>query len=104
MAKRAGQTRRARRTYSDEFKAGAVSLVVQEGKSIGEVARDLDLTESALRSWVAQARVDAGAGRPGALTSDERDELARLRRENRVLREERDVLKKATAFFAKERT
>jgi transposase len=104
MAKRTGQTRRARRTYSDEFKAGAVSLVLQDGKSVSEVARDLDLTPSALRAWVDQARVDAGAGRPGALTSEERDELARLRRENRVLREERDILKKAAAFFAKERT
>jgi transposase len=106
MAKRTGQARRVRRTYSDEFKTGAVSLVLQDGKSVSEVARDLDLTPSALRAWVDQARVDAGAGagRPGALSSEERDELARLRRENRVLREERDILKKAAAFFAKERT
>jgi transposase len=66
------------------------------------VARDLDLTETALRSWVRQAEIDAGGGTAGALTTDERAEVARLRRENRTLRMERDILKKATAFFAKE--
>jgi transposase len=72
------------------------------GKSIGAVARELDLTETALRSWVRQAEIDAGRGAPGALTTEEREELGRLRRENRTLRMERDILKKATAFFAKE--
>jgi transposase len=66
------------------------------------VARELDLTETALRDWVRQAEVDAGRGRPGALTTEEREELTRLRREVRTLRMERDILKKATAFFAKE--
>jgi transposase len=72
------------------------------GKSVGEVCRDLDLTETAVRRWVAQADVDAG-GRDG-LTTAEREELTRLRRENRVLREEREILRKAAAFFAKETT
>jgi len=72
------------------------------GRPVGTVARELDLTETALRSWVRQAEIDAGRGSPGALTTEEREELGRLRRENRTLRMERDILKKATAFFAKE--
>jgi transposase len=72
------------------------------GKSVGEICRDLDLTETAVRRWVAQADVDAG--RRDGLTTAEREELSRLRRENRVLRDERDILKKAAAFFAKETT
>lgn len=92
--------RRPRRSFSREFKTEVVELVRSSGKSIPEVARDLDLTETAVRAWVRQADVDAG-DRPG-LTSTEREELARLRKENRVLREERDILKQATAFFARE--
>jgi len=80
----------------------AVKVVQQSGKSVAMVARELDLTETALREWVRQAEIDAGRGRAGALTSDERAELAQLRREVRTLRMERDILKKATAFFAKE--
>jgi transposase len=94
--------KRVRRSFTEEFKAGAVRLVLDEGKSVGAAARDLDLTESALRNWVEQARADRGKGRPGILTSSERDELGRLRKEVRELRMERDVLKKATAFFAKD--
>jgi len=94
--------RRARRSFTEEFRAGAVRLVLDEGKSAGAVARDLDLTESALRNWVAQARADRTKGKSGGLTTAEREELARLRRENRQLKLERDVLKKAAAFFAKE--
>ena len=101
---KSGKARRARRSFSDDFKAGAVALVVKEGRSVSQVAKDLDLTVSALRHWVDRAQADAGKGRPGVLTSDEREELSRLRRENRVLREEREILKKAAAFFAKERT
>ena len=71
-------------------------------KTIGALSRDLGLTESAVRNWVAQAEIDAGKGPPGALTTAERQELAQLRRDNRRLRMERDILKKATAFFAKE--
>jgi len=96
--------RRARRKYTDEFKAGAVRLVLDEGKTVGQVARDLDLTDSALRVWVERARADRGKGKPGALTTAEREELARLRKENRRLLMERDILKKAAAFFAKEST
>src|SRR4029434_129826 len=94
--------KRARRSFTEEFKAGAVRLVVDEGKSLGAWARDLDLTESSLRNWVEQARTDRGKGKPGVLTSSEREELGRLRKEVRELRLERDVLKKATAFFAKD--
>jgi transposase len=94
--------KRARRSFTEEFKAGAVRLVLDEGKSVGAAARDLDLTESSLRNWVERARADRGLGKPGVLTSDERDELARLRKDVRELRMERDVLKKATAFFAKD--
>jgi len=92
--------RRARRRFTDEFKGGAVRLVLDEGKSIGSVARELDLTASSLASWVSQARADRTKGRTG-LTTEERAELARLRKENRELRMERDILKKAAAFFAK---
>jgi transposase len=71
-------------------------------KSVGEVCRDLDLTETVVRRWLAQADIDAG--RRDGLTTAEREELSRLRRENRVLREEREILRKAAAFFAKETT
>jgi transposase len=94
--------KRKRRSFKGEFKRGAVRLVLDEGKTVAAVARDLDLTESALRAWVEQARVDHGQGKPGALTTVEREELTRLRRENRILQEEREILKKATAFFAKQ--
>ena len=95
--------KRARRSFTDEFKASAVRLVLEEGKTVAAAARDLDLTESALRNWVEQARTDAGRGKPGALTTAEREELGRLRKENRILQEEREILRKAAAFFAKER-
>ena len=87
--------------FTDEFKTGAVRLVLEEGKTVGAVARDLDLTESSLRKWVEQAQADRTKGRTG-LTTAEREELARLRKENRILQEERDILTKATAFFAKQ--
>ena len=77
--------------------------MVQEGaKSLPQVARDLDLTESSLRTWVERARADKGEGKPGALTTAEREELAALRKKVRNLEMERDFLKKAAAFFAKE--
>ena len=91
-----------RRSFTDEFKAGAVRLVIDEGKSVGQAARELDLTESALRMWVERARADRGTGKPGVLSTAEREELGRLRKENRTLRMERDILKPAAAFFAKE--
>ena len=94
--------RRPRRRFDDEFKAQAARLVLDEGKSVGSVARDLDLTETALREWVNRARADRTGGKTG-LTTAEREELARLRKENRILREEREILRKAAAFFATER-
>ena len=94
------QQRRQRRAFTDSFKAEVVELCRKGDRSIAEVARELDLTETALRRWVHQAEIDAGH-KPG-LTSSEHEELVRLRRENRVLREERDILKRAAAFFAKE--
>jgi transposase len=94
--------RRTRRSFSDEYKAGAVRLVLDEGKSVAAAARDLGVTESALRTWVERARADRTHGKTG-LTTAEREELARLRKENRILHEEREILKKAAAFFAKER-
>jgi len=95
--------KRTRRSFSEDYKAGAVRLVLEEGKTVAAVARDLDLTESSLRNWVEQARADAGRGKPGALTTAEREELGRLRKETRILQEEREILRKAAAFFAKER-
>ena len=94
--------KRKRRSFTVEFKAQAVKIVRESGKPIATVARELDLTETALRSWVRQAEIDAGRGPTGALTTEEREELGQLRREVRTLRMERDILKKATAFFAKE--
>ena len=95
-----GRTKRPRRSFTNTFKAEVVELVRQPGNSAASVARDLDLTETAVRAWVKQADIDEGH-RDG-LTSTEREELVQLRRENRVLREERDILKRATAFFARE--
>src|SRR5438876_8194850 len=95
------RSKRTRRSFSDEFKAGAVRLVLDESKTIPQVARELDLTQSALRTWVERARADRSKGKTG-LTSEERAELARLRKEVRELRMEREILKKAAAFFAKE--
>jgi transposase len=93
-------SRRARRQFTDEFKAGAIRLVLDEGKTIAAVARELDLTASSLARWVDQARADRTQGKTG-LTTEERQELARLRKENRELKLEREILKKAAAFFAK---
>src|SRR5262249_15411155 len=89
--------RRPRRHFDDDFKAKAVGLVLDEGKPVGAVARDLDLTEPARRDWVNRARADRTNGKTG-LTTTEREELARLRKENRILREEREILRKAAAF------
>ncbi len=90
---------RTRRTYTPEFKAEAVALVHTSGKSMRQVARDLGLAETSLQRWVQQAAIDAGH-RDG-LSTAERDELSQLRRELRVVREERDVLARAIAYFAK---
>ena len=94
--------KRKRRQFTPEFKADAVKLVRAGGRPIAQVARDFDLTETALREWVRRAEIEAGEGPPGALSQAEREELVRLRREIKRLQMERDILKKATAFFAKE--
>ena len=96
------EKKKKRRSFTKEFKAEAVRLCKVGDRSIGQVAKDLDLTETALRAWVKQADVDAGHGPPEALTTAEREELARLRRENKRLQMERDILKAAATFFAKE--
>jgi transposase len=92
---------RTRPPYPEEFKREAIELVRLTGKSIRQAAKDLGISEVSLRNWVKQAAADAGE-RPGGLSSDEREELQRLRRENQTLRMEREILKKAAAFFAKE--
>ncbi len=91
------QRRRKRRSFSPEFKAETVRLVQGSEKSLGTIARELDLTETALRAWVRQTEVDGGRGRAGALTTDEREELARLRRDVKRLQMERDILKNGLA-------
>jgi transposase len=95
-----GSGRRQRRMFTAEYKAGVVDLCRTSGKRVGEVARDLDLSETVVRRWLAQADIDGG--HRAGLTTAERQELAQLRKENRVLREERDILKRATVFFARE--
>ena len=92
---------RPRRSFTAEFKAEIVELCQRGDRSIGQVARDFDLTETAVREWVKQAERDAGSRVDGGLTSHEREELAQLRRDNRRLREDVEILKRATAFFAK---
>ena len=93
---------RERRAFSAAYKAEVVALCHQPGASIAKVARDLDLTETAVRRWVQQAEVDRGERK--GLTTTEREELIRLRRDVLVLRQEREILVKAAAFFAKETT
>lgn len=93
---------RKRRKFTAEFKAEAVKLVRDGARSITEVCRELDLADSLLRGWIAQAKVDEKPTDDGPLTSAEREELRRLRKENRVLQMEREILKRAATFFAKE--
>ena len=94
--------RRKRRKFSEEFKAEAVRLVQVGDRTLKKVADDLDLTESALREWVRRAEASAPKSPSEALATSEREELERLRRENKRLQMEREILKKAAAFFAKE--
>jgi transposase len=96
-----GKQRRPRRAFTAEFKAEIVEVCRRGDRSMRQVAKDFDLTETAVRDWVRQADLDAGTRMDG-LTSAEREELTRLRRENRRLAEDVEILKRATAFFAKE--
>ena len=91
---------RPRRSFTPEFKADIVERCRVGDRSIGQVAKDFDLTETNVRSWVKQAEIDQGE-RPG-LTTEEKEELTRLRRENRSLKEDVEILTRATVFFAKE--
>jgi transposase len=93
---------RKRRKFSPEFKAEAVALCKAGDRSIQQVAKDLDLTYTALRQWVVRSDADSGKDASGTLTTAEREELHQLRRENKRLQMEREILKKAAAFFAKE--
>ncbi|WP_372472141.1 transposase [Jidongwangia harbinensis] len=92
---------RPRRAFTPQFKAEIVELCQRGDRTIAQVTEDFDLTETAVRQWVKQAEVDAGT-RSDGLTSEERAELSRLRRENRRLQQDVDILKRATAFFARE--
>jgi len=92
---------RTRPPYTEEFKREAIELVRLTGKSKAQVAKDLGISDVSLRNWIKQAERDEGK-RADGLSSDEREELRRLRRENQTLRMEREILKKAAAFFAKE--
>lgn len=94
------ERRRGRRSFTASFKAEVVALVRQGDRTIPTLCREMDLTETAVRRWVEQAAVDAGD--KAGLTTAEREELRRLRREVRVLRDERDILKRAATFFAME--
>jgi transposase len=98
------KTRSKRRSFSDEYRAEVVRMCRESGKTAHAVARELGLTPSSVTTWVRQSKVDEGPGGSGPLTTAEREELATLRREVRTLRQEREILKRATAFFAKEGT
>jgi transposase-like protein len=102
MREETRMVRRKRRVFTPEFKADAVRLAKAGDRSVPQVAKDLDLTETALREWVKRADEEAGKGPADAITSAEREELVRLRREVKRLEMEREILKKAAAFFAKE--
>ena len=97
-----GKKPRRRRSFTPEFKAEIVDLCQRGDRSVGQVAKDFDLTETAVREWVKQSERDVGTRHDDGLTTGERQELAQLRRENRRLREDVEVLKRATAFFANE--
>lgn len=90
-----------RRKFTPEFKAEVVKLVLDGRKTVSEICRQHGLYDSAVYNWVRQAKVDAGKGPAGALRTDEKEELARLRKENRELCRERDFLKDAAAYFAR---
>jgi transposase-like protein len=93
--------KRTRRVHTPAFKADTVALV-RNGRGVPQVAQELGLANSLVYDWCRQAEVDAGKGPPGALTTAEKEELSQLRREVKVLRMEREILKRAATFFAKE--
>ena len=92
---------RARRSFTKEYKAEVVKLIRSSGKSVGAVSRELGLTKTSVRAWVKRAEIDEKKDPKGPLTSDERAEVTRLRRELRIMTMERDFLRKAAAFFAR---
>lgn len=104
MSKKLKETGEKRRKFSDEYKAEVVRLAMQPGKTAYEVARELGLSPSGVRLWVQQAAIDRNGKGTGPLTTEERQELAKLRREVRTLRQERDILQAATALFARRGT
>ncbi len=93
---------RKRRQFTPEFKSEAIQLARSPGQSIARVAKDLGISEGNLRNWIKQADTDAGKGPHAALTTAEKEELSALRREIKQLRMEREILRKAAAYFAKE--
>jgi transposase-like protein len=94
--------KRTRRVHTAEFKAETIRLVREGGRSAAQVAAELGLSPNLVHTWLRQATVDSGEGPPGALTTAEKEELSQLRREVKVLRMEREILKRAATFFAKE--
>jgi len=91
--------KRTRREYTEDFKRDAVALVTEQGYKVAEAARSLDVGANLLGRWKREFKAEASGDR---LNRDEREELKRLRKENRMLRMEKDILKKASAYFAKE--
>lgn len=102
MKENVQMTKKPRRLFTDEQKAEAVNIVKQSGKPVSQVAQEMGLTESALRKWVKQSQIDQKPRIEGELTSTEQQELAMLRRELKRVKMERDFLKKAATFFARE--
>ncbi len=100
MAKQ--KTRRESRVFTDEYKQKVLELVSAGDKSISQICRDFDLTPSAVHRWIAADRAESGIMSQNSLTETDQQELERLRAENKCLKVERDILKKATAFFAKD--
>ncbi|MFZ3475637.1 transposase [Streptomyces sp. 2.9] len=98
MSKKSNTSKR----YTAEFRRDAVALVRSSGRTVTEIAREIGVSAEGLRNWVNQDKTDRGEGPAGALTTEEREELRRLRREVRELQAEKEILKKAAAFFAKE--
>ena len=96
-------SKKSRRLFSKEFKSGIAELVISEAKSVAELCEQHKLSSSVVYGWVKQHRIDQGNGPAGALTSQEKAELARLRKENRELKRERDFFEQATAYFSSQK-